>query len=92
MGQAIYIVERNVKRFDLTDILDVYHFAIFLLRLRAREEEMIQVIQGGNSVLRDPEGFIKSLYEGGLPKRDHTEWAMPTPTDTTVPKPVPIVL
>ena len=66
-----------MKEFDLTDILHVYQFTIFLLRLRAREG-MIQAIQGEGSELRDPEGFIKSLYEDGLPKRDHTEWAIPT--------------
>ena len=76
MVQAIFIIERNVKHFDLTDILDVYRFTIFLLRLREREVEMMQVIRGGDSMLRDPECFIKSSHaseDGRLPKRDHAK-------------------
>ncbi|KAJ3476653.1 hypothetical protein NLI96_g11010 [Meripilus lineatus] len=74
---AIYIMERNMKCFDLTNILDVYHFAIFLLRLRTREENTMQMIQAEGSELKNPEGFIQSLYQNGHSRRKHTEWAIP---------------
>lgn len=34
-------------------------------------------IQGGQSKLKNPETFIKSLYENGPSKGDHTKWAIP---------------
>ena len=71
-------MERNTKRFDLTDILDVYHFATFLLRLRTREEKTMQVIQAEGSELKDPDGFVRSLYQDGQPRRKYTEWAIPS--------------
>lgn len=69
-------MERNMKRFDLTNILDVYHFAIFLLRLRTREAKTMQAIQAEGSELKDPKGFVKSLYQDGQSRRKHTEWAI----------------
>lgn len=65
-----------MKEFDLTNILHVYEFMTFLLRLREREKEVMEVVKGGESELKDPENFIKSLHQDGHPKRKHTEWAI----------------
>ncbi|KAJ3475516.1 hypothetical protein NLI96_g11788 [Meripilus lineatus] len=75
---AIFIIEHNVKQFNLTNILQVYELMIFLQRLRTRGEEMMSKIQGDESKLKDPEVFIRSLHENGLPTRNHAEWAIPS--------------
>ncbi|KAJ3477912.1 hypothetical protein NLI96_g10140 [Meripilus lineatus] len=74
--QAIFIIEHNVKQFDLTNPTQVYHFVTFLIRLRAWEKEMMATVRRKGSKLEDPAKFIKSLYRGKQIVRDHTEWAI----------------
>ncbi|KAI0688047.1 hypothetical protein BC835DRAFT_1285589 [Cytidiella melzeri] len=41
-AKRIYVFERNVQKFDLTEILQVYHFATFLLRLKEKQKQLVE--------------------------------------------------
>ncbi|KAF7790836.1 hypothetical protein EIP86_001793 [Pleurotus ostreatoroseus] len=67
---ATYIVERNVRKFDLLQPLQAFHLATIVLRLKARDVELKELYT------KDCEDYRKKLQEGVFDK-----WAMPEPKE-----------
>ncbi|KAJ3554603.1 hypothetical protein NM688_g3020 [Phlebia brevispora] len=62
---AIYMMERNIRKFDISNPLSAFHFASILLRLRARDREL-------SALFREHEkGLLEKLSNG-----DWEKWAM----------------
>ncbi|KAJ3556116.1 hypothetical protein NM688_g2200 [Phlebia brevispora] len=62
---AIYIMERNIRKFDISNPLSAFHFASILLRLRARDRELRTLFKK----------YEKDLLEK-LTNGDWAKWAM----------------
>ena len=45
MLQKIYVMERNIRTFDLSSPLQAFHFATFLVRLRARSKDVQELFR-----------------------------------------------
>ena len=48
LQQKIYIMERNIRTFDLSNPIQAFQFATFLLRLREQSEDLRTLFEGKN--------------------------------------------
>ncbi|KAJ3554604.1 hypothetical protein NM688_g3022 [Phlebia brevispora] len=62
---AIYIMEQNIRKFDISNPLSAFHFASVLIRLRARDKILKEMFKE-----HEEELIMK------LAKRDGLQWAM----------------
>ena len=62
--QVIYIMERNIRKFDISSPLQAFQFATFLLRLRARSDAFVAEFDDKYAA-----GFAKSLLDPTGPLR-----------------------
>ncbi|KAF7366215.1 hypothetical protein MVEN_00498700 [Mycena venus] len=56
-----YLIERNVRKFDLSSPIQTFHFATFLLRLRDDQEQLKRRVEA-------------KLMEGGVDRNRLREW------------------
>ncbi|KAI0683971.1 hypothetical protein BC835DRAFT_1310776 [Cytidiella melzeri] len=64
---VVYVFERNLRTFDLSNVLQVYHFSTFLLRLRAKSKE-----------LQNKFGKVQMEFERRLEAGELDDWALPS--------------
>ncbi|KAF7343056.1 hypothetical protein MVEN_01736000 [Mycena venus] len=60
-SQRTYLIERNVRKFDLSSPIQTFHFATFLLRLRDDQEQLKRRVEA-------------KLMEGGVDRNRLREW------------------
>ncbi|KAK7054054.1 hypothetical protein R3P38DRAFT_1477968 [Favolaschia claudopus] len=44
-SERIYVIDRNVVQFGISKLIEAYHFATFLLRLREEQKEFEKIVQ-----------------------------------------------
>jgi hypothetical protein len=87
-SQKIYIMERNIRTYDLSSPIQAFQFATFLLRLREQSKELETLF-----------GNKKAEFVARAGKNELTEWTRraqpdkfpPTPTSTPAPSPSPTI-
>ena len=62
MLQKIYVMERNIRTFDLSSPLQAFHFATFLIRLRAHSKDVQDLFR------KQQAGLITKVKNKGLDK------------------------
>jgi hypothetical protein len=59
--QRTYLIERNVRKFDISSPIQTFHFATFLLRLRDDQEQLKRRVEA-------------KLREGGVDRNRLRDW------------------
>ncbi|KAJ3524807.1 hypothetical protein NM688_g8499 [Phlebia brevispora] len=69
---VIYLMERNIRKFNISSPLSAFHFASVLLRVRARDKALRALFK------EHEQDFREKLADGS-----YVKWAMPSKSQST---------
>ncbi|KAJ6572627.1 hypothetical protein B0H10DRAFT_2106578 [Mycena sp. CBHHK59/15] len=76
--ERTYIMERNIRKFDLSSPLQAFHFATFLIRLRADQENL------KNNFARQKKIDMQTVKRWSMTSQaEHNGWPMTSPAQST---------